>query len=96
MQSFDRRLDLGLAVALGLLEELVHEVIVVEDELGQRAGLPGELLRVLQRAFEDEPGDGVDVHGRGLAAQPHGLQRDRAAAGERVEHLGRPAAVSLA
>src|SRR5205807_9851727 len=65
-------------------------------ESGQRAGLSGELLRVFQRAFEDEPGDRVDVDRRCLTAEPHRLQGDRAATGKRVEHLRRAPAISLA
>ena len=77
------------------LEEVLHEVTVTEDELGEGPLLPGQLLRVFERAFQDEPGNRVDVDGRGLAAQPHGLQRDGPTARERIEHLGRTAAISL-
>ena len=95
VQPLERRACFRLAVALGLLEELRHEGVVVQDELRQRASLPGQLLRVLQRALENEPGDRVDVHRRGLTPQPHRLQRNRPAAGERVEHPRRTTAVSL-
>ena len=78
------------------LQEGFHEVAVLQREGGQRAGLPGELLRVFERAFEDEPGDRVDVDRRRLAAEPHRLQRDRTPAGERVEHPRRPPAIGLA
>ncbi|MGI6460133.1 MAG: hypothetical protein ACOX5J_08545 [Candidatus Hydrogenedentales bacterium] len=43
----------------------------------------------------DEPCQGVDVDGRGLAAQPHRLERDGASPGERVEPLRRMSAVGL-
>jgi hypothetical protein len=77
------------------LQKGFHESLVFEDKRGQRPRLPGELLRVFQRAFEDEPGDRVDVDGGGLTSQPHRLQRNGAAAREGVEHSGRPAAVGF-
>ena len=63
---------------------------------GQRPCLSGKLLRVVQRALEDEPSDRVDIHRRRLAAEPHRLEWDRAAAGERIQHFGRAAAIRLA
>src|SRR5690606_35232209 len=78
------------------LQEGLHEIAVMKREVRQRAGLAGELLRVFQRALQDEPGDRIDVDRRHLAAETHGLQRDRAAARERIEHLRRPPAIGLA
>ena len=46
------------------------------------------LLRIDQRAEFDQVGDRVDVDGVGLAAQPQRLQRNRPAAGERVQTFG--------
>src|SRR5690606_8399500 len=81
--------------ALGL-EEGLHELAVAEYELGQWPSLAGELLRVLQGAFEDKPGHRIDVHGGHVAPEPHRLQGYRPATCERIEHFGRAAAVGLA
>ncbi len=43
----------------------------------------------------DEPCHGVDVDGRGLAAQPHRLERDGASPAERVEYFWRPSPIGL-
>ena len=79
---------LPLGQPLGLVEELGHEGLVAEGEGGERGFLAGEALGVFEGAAEDEPGDGVEVGGVGLAAEAHGLEGDRAAAGEGVVDLG--------
>ena len=78
------------------LQEGFHELPVLHREPRQRPRLAGQLLRVFEGALEDEPGHRVDVHGRHLAAEAHRFERNRAAAREGVQHLGRPAAVCLA
>ena len=57
--------------------------------------LVGESLRVFQGAFEDEPGDGVDIHGGDFAAQAHGFQRTGTTSGKRVEYFGRTPAIGF-
>src|SRR5581483_3868231 len=78
------------------LQERLHELAVLEHEIGQRALLAGELLRIFERALEDEPGDRVDVDRGDFASQAHRFERDRAAAGERVEHARGASAVGFA
>jgi hypothetical protein len=87
--------DLGGLEALGL-EVRPHELGVLQREVRQLPRLAGELLRVLQGALEDEPGHRVDIDRRHIAAQAHRFQGDRAATGERVQHLGGTAAIGLA
>src|SRR5687767_14139875 len=58
--------------------------------------LSAQLLRVFQRALEDEPGDRIDVNRRDLAAQAHGFQRVRSTARKGIEYARGTAAVSLA
>ena len=70
-------------VPLGF-QEGCHEVAVGYRKLGQRARLSREFLGVFERALQDEPRHGVDVHGGDLAAEAHGFERDSAAAGKRV------------
>ena len=82
-------------VPLGFQEGL-HEVAVRHRELGQRPRLSRQFLGVFERALQDEPRHRVDVHGGDLAAEAHGFKRDGAAAGERVQHLGRASAVGFA
>lgn len=82
-------------VGMGLVKGL-HKCFVFKNELGQGMGLSCQLLGVFEGTFQDEPGHRVDVHGCYLAPQPHRLQRDRAATGEGVEHLRRPATVGPA
>src|SRR6516162_2026447 len=77
------------------LQEGFHEFAVFQREIGQRSGLASELLRVFERAFQNEPGDRIDVDRRHLAAEAHRLQRDCAAAGERVEHLWRATVIGF-
>ena len=89
------RLQAGALEALGLQERL-HEVAVRQGEGGQGTSLSSEPLWVFKGALEDEPGDGVDVHGGHLAAQSHGFEGDGAAAREGVQHLGGASAVGLA
>src|SRR5438132_11698936 len=69
---------------------------VAEHEIRQRTLLPGELLRIFERAFQDEPGDGVDVDCSDFTSEAHRFERDRAAAGERIEHARRASSISLA
>ena len=82
-------------VPLGFQEGL-HEVAVGYRELGQRPRLSRQFLGVFERALEDEPRHGVDVHGGDLAAEAHGFKRNSAAAGKRVQHLGRAPTVGFA
>jgi len=53
-------------------------------------------LWVLQHTFEDEDGHGVVVQSVGFAAQPQGLQGDRASARKTVQDLGRVTRETLA
>ena len=59
------------------------------DVVGHRAAIRlAVFLRIDQCAEFDQVGDRVEVDGMGFAAQSKCLQRNRPAAGERVEHLG--------
>jgi len=78
------------------LEERLHEIAVAQHKVGQRSLLPGELLRIFERAFEDEPGDGIDIDRGDVATQTHRFERDRAPAGERIEHSRGAATIGLA
>ena len=78
------------------LQERLHELAVAQDEIRQRASLSGELLRIFERALEDEPGDRVDIDRRDFASKAHRFERDRAAAGERIEHARDASAVGFA
>src|SRR5208337_2997906 len=88
-------LNLFLGEPPRTLEERLHELGRLNRELWHGSHLAGELLGVFQGAFEDEPGDRVDVNGGRLASQAHGFQRDRPATRERVEHTRSPPTVSL-
>ena len=77
-------------------QKRLHECAVLQRELGQRAGLAGELLGVFEGTLEDEPRHRVDVHGGHVAAQAHGFERNGAAARKRVQHLGRTPSVGFA
>ena len=91
--------EVRFLVALALLDlardEILHKVRPLSHEIRQRPFLPREPLRVIQRAFLDEPSHRIQVRRRDLAAQPHRLQRDRTPARKRVQHLGRVAAVKV-
>ena len=69
---------------------------VLQREAGKRAGLPGELLGVLECTLKDEPSDRVDVHSRHVAPKAHRFEGNGAATGERVQHFRRAPAVRLA
>ena len=69
---------------------------IAEHEIGQRAFLTGELLRIFEGALEDEPGDRVDIDRGYFASKAHRFERDRAAAGEWIEHARGAAPVRLA
>src|SRR5258708_38564813 len=56
----------------------------------------GESLRVFQRAFENEPGDWVDVRGGHFAAQAHGFQGDGTAASKGIKNFWRTPSIGLA
>jgi hypothetical protein len=60
--------------------------IAVNHPVSLRWFLPGELLRIFEGAFEDKPGDRVDVDCGDFSSKPHGFQRDRAAADKGIEH----------
>src|SRR5207248_317358 len=66
------------------------------DEVREGALLAGELLRVLERALQDEPRHRVDVDGGYLTAQTHGFKRNRAAAGKWIENTRCPTAIGFA
>ena len=65
---------------------------VLADVVRERGA---EALGVLEHALLDQVRDGVELDAGGLAAEPQRLERDRAAAGELVEHLRRDAAVGV-
>ena len=94
-QTLERHPQPVALVPLGF-QEGFHEGAVGYGELRQRARLSRQFLGVFERAFEDEPGYRVDVHGGDLAAEAHGFQRDGSAAGEGVEYLGGASAVGFA
>jgi hypothetical protein len=53
-------------------------------------------LRIFERAFEYEPGDRADIDRGDFESKTHRFERDRAAAGERIEHARGAPAISLA
>ena len=55
------------------LEIGLHELARLTGKGRERSELVGESLGVFERAFEDEPGDGVDIDGGHVAAQAHSL-----------------------
>src|SRR5207302_7624397 len=63
---------------------------------GQPTLLTGELLRIFERALQNEPGDGIDVDRSDFTSEAHRFEWDRAAAGERIEHARRASSISLA
>ena len=81
-----RGVEVGQLPFCGLLDLAADPAQLV----GQPRAVAGD---VLQHHLEDQAGHRVQVAGEGLAAQPQGLQRDRAAARERVHHQGRLRAV---
>jgi len=58
--------------------------------------LTSEALRILERAFKNEPGDGIYVHRRRFAAQTHSLKRNGAAAGKWIKNSRRSTSICLA
>src|SRR5437588_6435708 len=57
--------------------------------------LIGKALRVIQRTLENESSDGVDIDGGHIAAQAHGLQRDRTSARKGIEYFWRTPTVGF-
>ena len=70
------------------LQETLHELPVAQCEVRQWPLLTRHQLRIVQGAAQDEPRHGIQIRGGDLTTQPHRFQRDRSAAGERIEHLG--------
>ena len=68
------------------LEEGLHEVTLGPHECWQGSLLTSELLRVLERALQDEPRDRVDVDGSHFASQAHRFKWNSTASRERVEN----------
>ena len=70
------------------LHEGSGEVTVGDRKLRQRPLGPADKVRVVERAPEYEPGNGIQVGGEGLAAEAHRFERDRAPSGEGIEDAG--------
>ena len=60
----------------------------LSDKVRQGPVLPRQFLGIFQGALQNEPGHRVDVHGRGFAAQAHGLQGNGAAPAKGSRTLG--------
>src|SRR5262245_42901490 len=82
--------------SLHLLEEVLHELAVAQNEIWQRPFLAGKLLRIFQRAFQNEPRHRIQIGGRHFATEPHRFEWDCSAAGKWVEHFRRTTAVGFA
>ena len=76
-------LAVGTDVGREALRALVVDCLVLEGGVDRLTA--GELWRDLDQRLVDEDGDRVEVRGVGLEPEPLGLERDRAAPGERIE-----------
>ena len=63
--------------------------------LGRCLCLSSQLLRILQGAFQKEPGDRIDIYSGDVATQSQGFQRNGSPARKWVKHLGSTTAVGF-
>ena len=70
------------------VEKIFDKIRPVPDEVRKRPFLNGKLLRVIKRAFQNEPGHRVDVRGSNIASKTHGFKWDGTAPCKRIEDFG--------
>ena len=72
------------------LQEPLDKPLIAQRELRQRPCLPCELVRIVQRATQNEPSHRIEIGSGCLAPEPHRLQRNRPAACERIQYARCP------